>query len=65
MTLHFHQAVLLYYSNIHFIYNGKLKGLQAFGFKHVQLLVPVVFRPSSLEMIQLAADKPLIDNHDS
>ena len=45
--------------------NGSLKRLSVYGSKHVELLLPVVFRSSSLEMIHLGpANKPLyIDNH--
>ena len=43
--------------------NASLKGLSVYGSKHVELLLPIVFRPSSLESIHLGADKPLIDNH--
>ena len=44
--------------------NASLKRLNVYDtINHVELLFPVVFRPSSLEIINLYADKLLIDNH--
>ena len=43
--------------------NPSLKRLYILHSKHVELLLPIVFGPSSLEVIHLDADKPLIDNH--
>ena len=47
----------------HISSNPSLKTLHILHSKHVELLLPIVFGPSSLEMIHLEADKPLIDNH--
>ena len=43
--------------------NPSLKRLYILHSKHVELLLPIVFGPSSLEVIHLDTDKPLIDNH--
>ena len=43
--------------------NASLKRFYVFYSMHVELLLPIVFGPSSLEMIDLRADKLLIDNH--
>ena len=49
----------------HISSNASLKSLYVSDSKHVELLFPIVFGPSSLEMIHLREDnlKPLIENH--
>ena len=43
--------------------NPSLKRLHSLHSKHVELLLPILFGPSSLEMIRLETVKPFIDNH--
>ena len=43
--------------------NGSLKSLTVHVAKHVELLLPIFFKPSSLESISYIGSEPFIDNH--
>ena len=47
----------------HISSNASLKRLYVYNSKHIELLLLIAFRPSSLEMIHLSEDELLIENH--